>query len=71
MEGKWILAGTFQGRPSYHAEDHAIGPRSTANMAEAQRFGSREEACRSSGFTHWSSNKLPVPAPPQPEQGAE
>lgn len=56
----WILAGTYssgplKGQPQYHRADTAIGPASTPDLELAMRFASREAACSSEGFLHWSS----------------
>lgn len=57
---EWILAGTYlsgphAGQPQYHRYSTAIGPASTPHLHEAEIFSSREAACQSIGFTHWSS----------------
>lgn len=61
----WILQGTYtggdlHGKPKYHKADTDIGPMSTLDRDEAFLFSSRQEACDSSGFRHWSSNLRPV-----------
>jgi hypothetical protein len=58
---QWVLVGTYDdGSPKYHAATSHIGPRSTRFLSEAEVFPSREAACQSRGFTHWSSNASPM-----------
>lgn len=61
----WVLVGRTvggpnAGQPRYHLEDAPIGPASTPDIEKAKLFTSREEACQSAGFTHWSSNMSPM-----------
>lgn len=65
LSEQWVLVGKTvggpnNGAPRYHLEDYPIGPASTPVLDKAKVFGSREEACQSAGFRHWSSNMLPV-----------
>lgn len=64
-EPRWVLMGTYragphQGQPQFHMADGAIGPASTSDLSQAQQFHSREAACASIGFRHWSSALEPV-----------
>jgi hypothetical protein len=63
--GPWVLVGTYRGgpydgQPQYHRCDTAIGPASTPNLAEAQRFDTKQAAFDSVGFRHWASFLEPV-----------
>lgn len=47
--GQWVLRSsqTYRGRPLWFAQMTGIGPMTTATLAEAARFASREEAALS------------------------
>lgn len=49
------LSGPHEGQPMYFREWTGIGPAATPELSEAQRFDSRQEACQSPAYTHWSS----------------
>jgi hypothetical protein len=56
----WVLAAKVSGKWRYHLEDYPIGPASVSDIEKAYVFPTREAACQSAGFRHWSSNLLPM-----------
>lgn len=59
--GKYILVDEYdhdelKGKPKYFKQMTGIGPMSTPDIEQAERYDSEEDAKRSPANRHWSAN---------------